>query len=333
MAKRVVFLTSIYEYNKLFILLLAVLFFGGCENADSQKLFQIGVIMHGKIYEKIIDGLKQEIESGELKGRVTLYIQDFPKTADEFGSACQILSTLKPDLIYAVTTQAALSSKKNFKETPIIFNAVGDPIGAGIVKSLRTPGENITGFSNFSKELTSKRLEIFKDTFLSIKNVLTAYNPQNPYSMSAIGDLRKAALSLKINLIEITGDSTNVIRSKLHNVKKKEVDGIYIIPDTIALFMFSEFVQLSKQFKIPIMAHESSLAEKGAAVSYGADFFELGKLSYVYVKAILNGESVSNLPVFFPDNFTLTVNKKTLDSLELKPSKKTLFFADRLIND
>lgn len=321
------------KYNKLFILLFAVLIFGGCKKTESQKQYQIGVIMPGKAYEKIVAGLKQEIDSGELKGRVKLYIQDFPQTADEFDSACQILSKLKPDLIYAVTTPAALSAKKNFKETPIIFNAVGDTIGAGIVKSLRTPGENITGFSNFSIELTAKRLEIFKDTFPSIKNVLTAYNPQNPYSISAIRDLRKAAFPLKINLVEITGDSTNAIRSKLQNIKKREVDGIYIIPDTIALFMFSEFVQLSKQFKIPIMAHESSLAEKGATVSYGADFFELGKLSYVYVKAVLNGESASNLPVFSPDNFVLTVNKKMLDSLGLKTSKETLFFADRLIND
>ena len=41
--------------------------------------------------------------------------------------------------------------------------SVGDPVAAGLVATLGRPGGNVTGFSNLSVELNTKRLEILKD--------------------------------------------------------------------------------------------------------------------------------------------------------------------------
>ncbi|GAB4434545.1 MAG: hypothetical protein OHK0040_05530 [bacterium] len=303
-----------------------------CERSQN-KTFTIGVIVPNSAYNKIIDGLKSEIEKGDLKGRVSFIIQDFPKTAEEYDAACNILLKMKPDLVYVLTTPVAISAKKCIKDIPILFNAVGDPVGAGIVKDPKKPDGNITGFSNFSRELAAKRLEIFKEAFPKIKNVLTFYNPTNQFSVLAIKDLEKAAYLLKLNIIQITGKDSDEIRREMKKIKMKSIDGIYLMPDAVALSMFSEVLEISKQHQLPVMAHESGLVERGATISYGADFFELGRLSYVYVRAILNGESAGKLPVFFPDKFLLTVNKKMANQLNLKIPEETLFFADRIIND
>ncbi len=287
--------------------------------------------MPSRAYEKIIDGLKKEVERGEFKDKIDFKILDFPKDSEEYDSACNILSGMNVDIIYAVTTPVALSAKKCVKDKPIIFNAVGDPLGAGILKNLREPGENITGVSNFSRELTAKRLEVFKAAFQDLKTVLTFYNPDNAFSALAIKDLKKAAMVLEIDLILVMGKTGDELWRKISGIDLKKVDGIYLLPDAAAFSIFNEVVELSKQFKIPIMAHESGLVERGATISYGADFYELGRLSYVYISAILKGDRAGKLPVFFPDRFLLVVNQKSVEQLGLQLSPETLFFADRII--
>ena len=54
----------------------------------------------------------------------------------------------------------ALAAKNATSTIPIVFIAVADPVGAGLVPSLARPGGNLTGFSNLTIELTPKRLEL-----------------------------------------------------------------------------------------------------------------------------------------------------------------------------
>jgi putative ABC transport system substrate-binding protein len=47
----------------------------------------------------------------------------------------------------------------------------GDPIEAGIIKSLAQPGGNITGISSLVHELNTKRLEVIRDVVPKLKLV------------------------------------------------------------------------------------------------------------------------------------------------------------------
>src|SRR6202030_623237 len=53
----------------------------------------------------------------------------------------------------------ALAAKNATSTIPIVFIAVADPVGAGLVPSLARPGGNLTGFSNLTIELPPDRLE------------------------------------------------------------------------------------------------------------------------------------------------------------------------------
>ena len=54
---------------------------------------------------------------------------------------------------------------------------VGDPVGAGLVASLSRPGSNVTGFSNFSIELTPKRLELLCELVPEAAVIALLVNP------------------------------------------------------------------------------------------------------------------------------------------------------------
>jgi putative ABC transport system substrate-binding protein len=57
------------------------------------------------------------------------------------------LADLKVDVITAFSTPAAIAAKKATTTIPIVFSAVGDPVGTGVVSNLARPDGNVTGFS------------------------------------------------------------------------------------------------------------------------------------------------------------------------------------------
>ena len=68
-----------------------------------------------------------------------------------------------PDVIVAgFGTETAKAAQAASTTIPIVFTSAGDPIGAGIVKSLNRPGANITGLTSQTAEISGKRLQILE---------------------------------------------------------------------------------------------------------------------------------------------------------------------------
>src|SRR6516165_4884652 len=59
------------------------------------------------------------------------------------------LVTLAPDIILASGSLSVAAVQQASRTVPIVFAAVGDPVGAGFVDSLARPGGNATGFMAF----------------------------------------------------------------------------------------------------------------------------------------------------------------------------------------
>ena len=57
-----------------------------------------------------------------------------------------------------------LSGLRTPRDMPIVMASSADPVAAGLVASLASPGGNVTGLSSLSSELSGKRLELLKET-------------------------------------------------------------------------------------------------------------------------------------------------------------------------
>src|SRR5215813_1375859 len=82
---------------------------------------------------------------------------------ERFPTLAAQLVSLNLDVIVAGSTQASQAVQRTTSEIPVVFGAVTDPVGAGLVASLARPGGNITGVSNFQLATTGKILELLKE--------------------------------------------------------------------------------------------------------------------------------------------------------------------------
>ena len=96
-----------------------------------------------------VDGRTMAVEVRWAEGREERY----DEIAAEFVR-------LKADVIVAMGTPATVAAKQATSAVPIVFVAVNDPVGTGLVASLPRPGGNITGLANQHSDLVGKRIEL-----------------------------------------------------------------------------------------------------------------------------------------------------------------------------
>ena len=70
----------------------------------------------------------------------------------------------KMDVIVVESTPATLAAKRATSTIPVVMTTVADPVGSGLVANLARPGGNVTGFSLMAAELSTKRLQLLKET-------------------------------------------------------------------------------------------------------------------------------------------------------------------------
>jgi ABC-type uncharacterized transport system substrate-binding protein len=98
------------------------------------------------------------------------------------GLASELVG-MKPDvLVTGLGTVAARAGKTVSGGVPVVFMAVGDPVGANIVESLARPGGNVTGLSDLAAHIQGRRLALLREFAPAATIVAVVLNPGTPYT-------------------------------------------------------------------------------------------------------------------------------------------------------
>jgi ABC-type uncharacterized transport system substrate-binding protein len=111
---------------------------GGAGGQTSGSVRRVGVILQGGVYAGAIEGLRQGLRELGLEEdkHFVLDIRDTKGDLKAVAAAAKDLERRKVDLIYTVATSVTLAAKGATAQTPIVFFAGTDPVGAGLVESL-----------------------------------------------------------------------------------------------------------------------------------------------------------------------------------------------------
>ncbi len=299
-----------------------------------EKVYKVAVVLLGGTYQQAVDGMVDELKNlGFIEGKnILYYTKDAGGDKKVIGPATEELLQKNPDLFYVISTPTATEVWKVVKDRlPIVFNIIGDPIGAGFAKSFASSETNLTGCSNLSAQLSGKRLEIFKEAFPGLKKVVTFYDPENTFSQLSIAYTREAAPKIGIEVVEILTKSVEDLKKALAELKEGQYDGIYLTPDAMVISKADLVVARAKELGLPVMGHEEALAEQGVTVTYGANFYKLGVQCAPIVYKILKGEKPQDIPVQTPRELDLVINLKVAQELGFTLSPEILGKADKVI--
>lgn len=269
---------------------------------------------------QIVENIEAQLDAIEKEKGVTFEVSYDNCNADATVMN-QIIANFQADevdLMVGVATPVAMTMQAMTEETgtPVVFSAVSDPLGAGLVESLEAPGANITGTSDYL------------DTN-AVMNLIFAQNPeadligflydQGQDSSTAPIEGAKAYLDEKgIKYVERTGTTTDEVMLAADALVADGVDAIFTPTDNTIMTAELSIYEKFQEAAIPHYTGADSFALNGAFLGYGVDYANLGvETANMVAEILVNGADPATLPVMTFDNGTATVNTETCAALGL----------------
>jgi putative ABC transport system substrate-binding protein len=249
--------------------------------------------------------------------------------ADRSAKYAAELLGLMPDIILASGTIAVTALQRTNRTLPIVFAAVADPVGAGIVESLAHPGSNATGFMLYEYNLSAKYLELLKEIAPRLTRVAIIRNAANPAGIALFGALQNAAQSLGVAASPINVRDAREIERSVEAFARSPNGGL-VVTQT-ANFYRDLIITAAARHKLPAVYGLRYDAIAGGLISYGPDNVDNFRQAAAYVDRILKGERPGDLPVQAPTKYELVINLKTAKALGLAVPDSLLARADEVI--
>lgn len=222
------------------------------------------------------------------------------------------------DLMVGVATPVAMAmqSATEDSKTPVVFAAVSDPVGAGLVASLEEPGSNVTGSSD-NLDTNSVMNLIFAQN-PDAKKIGLLYDVGQDSSTAAI-EHAKAYLDDKgVKYVERTATTAEEVALAAQALVSDGVDAVFTPTDNTIMKAELAIYETFADAGIPHYTGADSFALNGAFLGYGVDYANLGRETADMIASILTeGKDPATTPVITFDNGTATVNTEICEKLGL----------------
>jgi putative ABC transport system substrate-binding protein len=205
------------------------------------------------------------------------------------------MTQLNPDLVYLVGTPFVESYLKADPETPVVFGAMSDPIGAGAVKSLEHPGGDATGTT--AAVPPEDTFKLIDEVLPEVKTIGVIGNTAEENTVQQIDELEEQAdkegVDVEVRSVANTGEVASAMRSL------EDVDALVVPNDNTVTSALPTVAQTCSQLSLPcVQLAGATVVEEGFMLSLGADFPLLGKKAAAQAAEILGGKPPAEIPVF-----------------------------------
>jgi putative ABC transport system substrate-binding protein len=269
-------------------------------------------------------------ELGWIEGRtVAIEYRWAEGNPERFTEMAAEFVRLKADVIVTAGAEPVVALKQATAVIPIVFAAAADPVGSGLVGSLRRPGGNVTGLSVQAPDLGGKRLELLREVvpplrrFAIVANVgSTGASLEMRQVQALAGKLGLEAAPLEIRRAEDIAPAFEAL---------KGAEALYVCGDPLVSANRVRIVTFALAARLPTMYDHRGHVEAGGLMCYGPNFPELWRRVAEFADKILRGAKPADIPVEQPTKFELVVNLTTAKALGLTIPESFLLRADEVI--
>ena len=293
----------------------------GQQSADG-TVYKVGICNYvdDASLNQIVENIQARLTAlGEEKG-VTFQVELENCNADA-TVLNQIIANFMADgvdLMVGVATPVATAMQAATEDSgiPVVFSAVSDPVGTGVVESLEAPGANITGTSDYLD--TNAIMDLIFAADPDADKIGLLYDVGQDSSTTPIAHAREYLESKGIEVVERTGTTTDEVMLAAQALVSDGVDAVFTPTDntimTAELAIYETFIEAG----IPHYTGADSFALNGAFLGYGVDYANLGvETANMVAEILVDGADPATTPVMTFDNGTATVNTETCAALGL----------------
>jgi putative ABC transport system substrate-binding protein len=304
----------------------------GALGQQTAKVMRLGYLAQARLplpLEAMLTGLR-ELNYVERQNLLVEYRfeQGQSKSLDELAAE---LVRWAPAVIVTIGTPAALAAKRATTTIPVIMATVGEVLRTGLVTNLARPGGNITGITLYADELSSKRLEIFKEMVPGIERVAVLGSTNNPIHGYYWDDMRPSGRALRLNLRLFNVKQLDGLSTTFFMIKQGGSDSLIVLSDVRFNAVRKEIIGLAASNRLPAMYEAREFVEDGGLACYGPSIADLSRRSAALIVKVFQGANPGDLPVEQPTKFELFINLKTAKDLGLTVPPSLLARADEVI--
>jgi putative ABC transport system substrate-binding protein len=299
---------------------------GGCVLAPDRappalKIARIGALgtqsrtdsVQNAYWDAFLAGMR---EHGWVEGQNLVMEWRFSGDTDpeRLAALAAELFRLPVDVLVSSSTPSLVEAKKVGSAIPIVMAGPGDPVGAGLVVSLARPGGTVTGVTQFSTQLSAKRLQLLAEVAPGLSRVAVVHNLANAAAVLSLPELRDGARTLGVELLELDARTADQVESAFETARRWPADALYVGND-----IFSEHRQrlftLAVSSRLPTVSTARLDVVAGGLMAFGASSPSLYHRAADYVDKILKGAKPADLPVEQPTTFEFAANLNTAQAL------------------
>lgn len=289
----------------------------GSSGGGVKKIGIVQIVEHPSLDEirtAMVDQLKAD---GYGDDKISIDYQNAQGDMNTVNSICQKFVGDKVDLIIAIATPSAQGAAAATKDIPILFAAVSDPKGAGLVENFDKPEGNITGTADVVPvdQIFDMALEIKPE----IKTFGFIYNLSEANSVTNI-DLAKQYCEAKgIEFIEASVNNAGEVQQAAQSLVGR-VDAVFAPNDNTVASAMPTLSQVCIDAKLPAFVGADSMVNDGGFASVSVQYTSLGQENAKMAEKILSGTKVSEIPVLVVDKYVTVFNEETAAAIGIDVS-------------
>src|SRR5215218_8315661 len=175
------------------------------------------------------------------------------------------------DVIVVGGSEATKAMKEATRSIPIVFSGPSYPVEEGLVRSFARPGGNITGVTVAQSDTVVKLLQLLRDVVPSLRNACVIWSPVNPGTEFTLRDMESAAQNMKLTLLPVAMSSAADVDAALAAIARGHPGALIVLPAAIPSANAERIRELAIRLRIPSIAANKGLMERGLLMSYGAE--------------------------------------------------------------
>lgn len=302
--------------------------------AAPPKKIRIGIsqqLAHPAL-DAIAKGLQDELTALQINAGF-----DLQNANGDITTAASIANKFKSEQVavaVGIGSAAAQALVKTLKgTTPIVFSGITDPVKAGLVSSLKHGEKGVTGYSNMTqvKQQIQLLLRIRK-----VKRLGHVYSSSEVNSGVLAGILKQVCNEQGIEFVESTVTKSAEVKQAVQSIIGR-VDALYVSTDNTVVSAMSALSDVALKHKVPVMTADPSSSETNPVlISWGFDYYKMGRATGGMIAEILKGKKPEQMPTRFmtrPSDIDLLVNLDVARKLGLTIPKDIIAGASKVIEN